>query len=52
MKRVIMATVIAACIALCTTVWPQSKAPEETPPGPNTRRVRPGSDCCGTQNGS
>lgn len=31
MKRVIMTTVIAACIALCATVWPQSKAPEETP---------------------
>ena len=31
MKKFIMATVIAACIALCAAVWPQSKAPEETP---------------------
>ena len=31
MKKFIMATVIAACIALCAAVWPQSKAVEETP---------------------
>lgn len=31
MKKVIMATVIAAGIALCAAVWPQSKAVEETP---------------------
>ena len=34
MKKFIMATVIAACIALCAAVWPQSKAPEETPVSP------------------
>ena len=37
MKKFIMATVITACIALCTAVWPQNKAPEETlvpPPTP------------------
>ncbi len=31
MKKVIMTTVIAACIALCAAVWPQSKASEKTP---------------------
>ena len=31
MKKFIVATVIAACIALCAAVWPQSKAVEETP---------------------
>ena len=30
MKKFIMATVIAACIALCAAVWPQSRAVEET----------------------
>ena len=30
MKKFIMATVIAACIALCAAVWPQSNAPKET----------------------
>lgn len=34
MKKFIMATMIAACIALCAAVWPQSKAPEETPASP------------------
>ena len=34
MKKFIMATVIAASIALCAAVWPQSKAPEETPAPP------------------
>ena len=34
MKKFIMATVIAACIALCAAVWPQSKAPEEIPVSP------------------
>ena len=31
MKKFIMVTVIAACIALCAAVWPQSNVPEETP---------------------
>ena len=39
MKKLIMATVIAACIALCAAVWPQSKAPEETPAPPPTPAV-------------
>ena len=30
MKKFIMATVIAACIALCAAVWPQSKVVKET----------------------
>ena len=39
MKKFIMATVIAACIALCAAVWPQNKAPEETPVLPPTPAV-------------
>ena len=39
MKKFIMATVIAACIALCAAVWPQSKAVEETPVLPPTPAV-------------
>ena len=39
MKKFIMTTVIAACIALCAAVWPQSKAPEETPTPPPTPAV-------------
>ena len=39
MKKFIMATVIAACIALCAAVWPQSKASEETPVQPSTPAV-------------
>ena len=31
MKKLIMTTVIAACLALCAAVWPQSEAGEETP---------------------
>ena len=31
MKKLIMTTVIAACLALCAAVWPQSEAVEETP---------------------
>lgn len=31
MKKVIMATVIAVCIALCAAVWPQGQTVEETP---------------------
>ena len=42
MKKIIMATVIAACIALCAAVWPQSKAAEETPaPIPTTAVCTP-----------
>ena len=39
MKKFIMATVIAACIALCAAVWPQSRAVEETPVPPPTPAV-------------
>ena len=39
MKKFIMATVIAACIALCAAVWPQSKALEVTPVPPPTTAV-------------
>ena len=39
MKKFIMATVIAACIALCAAVWPQSKVVEETPAPPPTPAV-------------
>ena len=39
MKKFIMATVIAACLALCAAVWPQSKAVEETPVPPPTPAV-------------
>ena len=39
MKKFITATVIAACIALCAAVWPQSKASEETPVQPSTPAV-------------
>ena len=31
MKKLIMTTVIATCLALCAAVWPQSEAVEETP---------------------
>ena len=39
MKKFIMATVIAACIALCAAVRTQSKAVEETPAPPPTPAV-------------
>ena len=39
MKKFIMATVIAACIALCAAAWPQSKGLEETPVPPPTPAV-------------
>ena len=39
MKKFIMATVIAACIALCAAVWPQSKVVKETPVSPPTPAV-------------
>ena len=31
MKKLIMTTVIAACLALCATVWPLNEVVEETP---------------------
>ena len=31
MKKLIMTTVIAACLALCAAVWPQNEVVEETP---------------------
>ena len=39
MKKFITATVIAACIALCAAVWPQSKVVKETPVPPPTPTV-------------
>lgn len=39
MKKFITATVIAACIALCAAVWPQSKVVKETPVPPPTPAV-------------
>ena len=39
MKKFIIATVLAACIALCAAVWPQSRAVEETPAPPPTPAV-------------
>ena len=38
-KRIIATAVIAACIALCAAVWPQSNVPEETPGPPPTPAV-------------
>lgn len=31
MKKLIMVTVITACLALCATVWPQTEVVEKTP---------------------
>ena len=31
MKKFVIATMIAACVALCATVWPHGNAVEETP---------------------
>ena len=31
MKKLIMVTVIAVCVALCAAVWPHGNAVEETP---------------------
>ena len=31
MKKFVIAAMIAACIALCTAVWPHDNAIEETP---------------------
>ena len=39
MKKVIMATMIAACVALCAAMWPQSEAVEKTPAQPPTSAV-------------
>ena len=41
MKKLIMVTIIAACLTLCAAVWPQSKASEETPAPPPTPAVCP-----------
>ena len=43
MKKLIMVTVIAACLALCAAVWPQTEVVEKTPHiSPNSRCERPG----------
>ena len=39
MKKLIMTTVIAACLALCAAVWPQTKAVEEIPTTTQTPAV-------------
>ena len=39
MKKATMAIMIAACIALCAAVWPQSKVVKETPVPPPTPAV-------------
>ena len=39
MRKVIMATMVAACITLCAAVWPQSKVVEETSVPPPTPAV-------------
>ena len=31
MKKLIIVTMIAACVALCAAVWPHGNAVEETP---------------------
>ena len=31
MKKFVIATMIAACVALCAAVWPHGNAVEETP---------------------
>lgn len=44
MKKLIIVTMIAACVALCAAVWPHGNAVEETP---RNRCERQGSDHCG-----
>ena len=39
MKKLIMTTVIAACLALCAAVWPQNEVVEETPAPTQTPAV-------------
>ena len=44
MKKIIMATVITACLALCTAVWPSATPTEElpaTPPSPSVTAAQP-----------
>ena len=48
MKKLIIVTMIAACVALCAAVWPHGNAVEETPrPSRRNRCERQGSDRCG-----
>ena len=39
MKKLIMTTVIAACLALCAAVWPQNEVAKETPAPTQTPAV-------------
>ena len=39
MKKLIMVTVIAACLALCAAVWPQTEVVEKTPTSAPTPAV-------------
>lgn len=39
MKKVIMVTVVAVCIALCAAVWPQNESVEKTPTPSSTPAV-------------
>lgn len=39
MRKYIMAVVIAVCLALCATVWPQGESVEETPKPTQTTAV-------------
>ena len=48
MKKLIIVTMIAACVALCAAVWPHGNAVEETTrPSRRNRCERQGSDRCG-----
>lgn len=43
-KRIIIAAVFTACLALCAAVWPQGET-VNTRTAPNTCRKRPRADC-------
>ena len=38
-KRIVIAAVFTACLALCAAVWPQAETVEETPAPPQTPAV-------------
>ena len=57
MKKLIMTIVIAACLALCAAVWPQTEVVGKTPaPAPthavNTAEPRAGACTCGSARSS
>ena len=46
-KRIIIAAIFTACLALCAAVWPQARHKGGTPrPNTNLRRNCPESRCC------